>query len=100
MEKQKNINWFKLEIAPQLSNYEIRYRYFEEGDFGSLNEVQVVNKNIGAVIDFWGIGWIGFFVWSKREKIDLLNIVLTNDDMQNSDNVVAQLISIMKNEQD
>ena len=39
MNIHKDINWFKQQIQPKLSTYEVNYRYYEEGDFGSLSQV-------------------------------------------------------------
>lgn len=32
----KDINWFKNEVAPYLTGYEIQYRFYSNGDFGPL----------------------------------------------------------------
>jgi hypothetical protein len=72
----KNIAWFKNEIAPILSNYEIEYKTFEEGDFGSLNQVIFNSDQIGGNIDFWGLNWLGIFLWDYQNEKELLNILL------------------------
>jgi hypothetical protein len=41
---EKNIAWFKNHLAPRLKEYNIEYRFFEEGDFGSLNQVVFNNE--------------------------------------------------------
>ena len=35
----KDLEWFKKEVAPLLVDYEIEYRYYNQGDFGSLNQI-------------------------------------------------------------
>ena len=40
MEVTQNIEWFKQELAPKFKDYEVEYRYYEKGDFGSLNQVE------------------------------------------------------------
>ena len=32
----KDLNWFKQEISPSFGKYEIAYRFYKNGDFGSL----------------------------------------------------------------
>ena len=55
----KDLYWFKIVIAPSLKNYEIKYKFFEKGDFGSLNQVEFNSKKMGGEIDFWSEGWLG-----------------------------------------
>ena len=35
----KDLEWFKKEVAPLLVDYEIEYRYYNQGDFSSLNQI-------------------------------------------------------------
>ncbi|AZB00161.1 hypothetical protein EG359_11230 [Chryseobacterium joostei] len=76
MDKIKNIDWFKNEIANNLKGYELIYKSFEDGDFGSLNQVEFNSEKISGNIDFWGLGWLGIFVWDSIEEQELLNILL------------------------
>jgi hypothetical protein len=48
MEVAKDLFWFKQEIEPQLHNYEVSYRYFKQGDFGSLNQVSFEGRDKGG----------------------------------------------------
>ena len=76
MEEKKDIEWFNRSIAPDLKNFEIKYRFFAEGDFGALNQIEFNSKLVGGNIDFCGLGWLGIFVRDyKNEKI-MLNILL------------------------
>ena len=52
----KDVNWFKDGIEPKLNGFEVKYKYLEEGDFGSLNQIEFNSKKIGGEIDFWGLG--------------------------------------------
>ena len=71
-----DIEWFKEEIFPNFKDYELNYRYFDEGDFGSLNQVEFNSNKIGGNIDFWGLGWLGIFVWDYENENEILNILL------------------------
>jgi len=75
-----DIESFKSELAPLLNEYELKYRFFEEGDFGSLNQVEFNSSKIGGNIDFWGLGWLGIFVWDYRKEEELLNVLLMPDE--------------------
>ena len=53
----KNLNWFKEQIHPELKEYKVDYLYFENGDFGNLERVDFNNEHMGGGIDFWSSGW-------------------------------------------
>jgi hypothetical protein len=72
----KDIEWFKTTVAPKLTAYELKYKFFEEGDFGSLNQVEFNSKKVGGNIDFWGLGWIGVFVWDYEKEEQLINLLI------------------------
>ena len=76
MENTRDLNWFKTEIEPKLTQYEITHRFYAEGDFGSLNQVEFNSDKIGGNVDFWGLGWLGIFVWNYEKEEQLLNILL------------------------
>lgn len=75
----KNITWFKDEISHLLSNYEIKYHFFEDGDFGSLNQVDFNSDRFGGNIDFWGLNWVGIFLWDYQNEKELINVLLEPD---------------------
>jgi hypothetical protein len=76
MGKVRDLNWFKNEMSPNLKEYELVYKFFKKGDFGSLNQVEFNSKKIGGNIDFWGLGWLGIFVWNYETEEEVLNILL------------------------
>lgn len=76
MNDLNDIEWFKIKLSPKFKGYELNYKYFEEGDFGSLNQVEFNSKKIGGNIDFWGLGWLGIFVWDYGEEKQLLNVLI------------------------
>ncbi len=76
MKEVKDIKWFKDELVPKLTGYELSYKFFDEGDFGSLNQVEFNSKKIGGNIDFWGLDWLGIFVWDYEKEEQLLNVLL------------------------
>ena len=77
---KKDIDWFKEEIAPNLSDYELDYKFFEKGDFGSLNQVEFNSDRIGGNVDFWGNSSLGILVWDFKNEKELLNILLNPED--------------------
>lgn len=76
MEVAKDLFWFKQEIEPQLLNYEVSYRHNEQGDFGSLTQVGFEGKDRGRQIDYWGLGWLGIFLYDYEKDVELINIFI------------------------
>lgn len=76
MNTEKNLEWFKEAIAPNLKNYKIEYRFYKEGDFGSLNQVSFDSIEIGGEIDFWGMGWLSINLWDYLKDESMLNVFL------------------------
>lgn len=72
----KDITWFKESIEPSLNEYKIEYKFFEEGDFGSLNQVEFNSNKKGGNIDFWELGWVGIFIWDYINEKEIMNILL------------------------
>jgi hypothetical protein len=70
-----DINWFKSNYAPYFSQYVIEYRFFDKGDFGSLNQVVFNNEHKGGNIDFWENGSLGIQLIEYSTAKDLLNVL-------------------------
>jgi hypothetical protein len=41
-----------------------------------LNQVEGNKKKLGGNIDFWGLGWLGVFVWDYEKEEQLLNLLI------------------------
>ncbi|MBL7789120.1 MAG: hypothetical protein JNL75_04725 [Chitinophagales bacterium] len=76
MLKSFNLDVFKSEYASSFARYELEYKSFKEGDFGSLDQVVFNSNKKGGNIDFWGMDWLGIFVWDYESNEELLNILL------------------------
>lgn len=73
-------DFFKKEILPLLSEYEITYRDFQNGDFGDLEQVIIESKNKGGGIDFWSSGWLGIDLYDYEKDEVLMNILIEADE--------------------
>jgi hypothetical protein len=93
----KDIEWFKKCVEPLLKGYEINYRYFDKGDFGSLNQAEFNSKKIGGNVDFWGLGWLGVFVWNYRTEKQLINILVEPDQEEEKERALVELLEILQN---
>jgi hypothetical protein len=96
MKEVKNMEWFKAELAPKLEGYELSYKFFDEGDFGSLNQVEFNSKKVGGNIDFWGLGWLGVFVWSYETEEQLLNVLLEPHQNEEKEKAFKELKELLK----
>jgi len=76
---KKDIDYYNNYIASYLKAYEIEYKSFDEGDFGSLEQVEFNNDKRGGNIDFWGLGQLGIFIWDYEKEAEILNIFLNPD---------------------
>jgi len=90
-----NIDSFKSELAPRLKEYKLEYRFFDEGDFGSLNQIEFNSSKIGGNIDFWGLGWLGIFVWDYRKEEQLLNVLIKPEEEEEKKIVMNKLILLL-----
>ena len=95
MKIQKDIDWFKKEVEPLLQKYEVKYRYYDQGDFGSLNQASFEAKDKGGQIDYWGLGWLGIFLWDYVEAVILINILLSPDEMHNVNEHLDNLVVLL-----
>lgn len=65
----RDIEWFKKQIVSKLSGYEFEYKFFEEGDFGSLNQVEFNSEKIVVILTFGGwVGWAFMFGAMRRKN--------------------------------
>jgi len=95
MEDAKNIEWFKNNVVSKMKEYELKYKFFEEGDFGSLNQIEFNSRRIGGNVDFWGLGWLGVFVWNYETEEQLLNVLLEPNQKQEQDEALKQLQDLL-----
>ncbi|WP_291598362.1 hypothetical protein [Bacteroides sp.] len=72
----KDINWFKNEVAPYLTGYEIQYRFYSNGDFGPLTQIRFESLKKGGTIEFWGLNWLGIFLYDHDKDDLVLNVLL------------------------
>ena len=91
----KDIEWFKNQIAPTLVNYELQYRFYNEGDFGSLNQVIIESPQRGGGIDFWGSGWLGIDIFDYEKGESLQNILLEPHQIKEKEMACEKLLLLL-----
>lgn len=91
----RDINWFKKEVEPCLKGYEIKYKFFEKGDFGSLNQVEFNAEKQGGEIDFWSTGWLGVHLVDYINGEELLNAFLEPHQEEEKEKTLKRLQELL-----
>ena len=94
MNSEKDLLWFK-SIESNLKGYEIEYKFFEKGDFGSLNQIEFNSESKGGNIDFWSIGWVGIYLVDYSEGTELMNLLLEPTEKERINVSLEKLISLL-----
>lgn len=94
MNSEKDLLWFK-SIASNLQGYEIEYKFFEEGDFGSLNQIEFNSESKGGNIDFWSTGWVGIHLVDYIEGNELMNLLLEPTEKERINENLEKLINLL-----
>jgi hypothetical protein len=86
-----NFNWYKKEVEPYMKDYEIKYRFFEKGDFGALNQLEFNTKERGGEIDFWSTGWLRIHFVDYIKGEEQINIFLEPYQEEEQKNALKRL---------
>ncbi|GLU51193.1 hypothetical protein Dfri01_06540 [Dyadobacter frigoris] len=92
----KDVNWFKKEVEPGLKGYEVKYKFFEKGDFGSLNQVEFNSESQGGEIDFWSTGWLGIHLVDYEKGEELLKGFLDPHQEKEKEQILKKLQELLK----
>jgi len=91
----KNIDWFKDNLSKKFDNYELTYKYLEEGDFGTLNQVEFNSERIDGAIDFWSQGWIGIYAWDNKGEKELINVLSEPEEKDKAEKAFNDLLEVI-----
>jgi hypothetical protein len=87
----RDLSWFKSVMEPKLKDYEVQYRFFEEGDFGALNQVEFNSEKMGGEIDFWSSGWVSIHLVDYVKSNELINVFLKPEQYSDRQKYFAEL---------
>lgn len=90
-----NLNWFKEKMEPFLKGYEIKYKFFEKGDFGSLNQVEFNTEKNGGEIDFWSTGWLSIHFVDYVKGEEQINDFLEPHQEEEKENAFKKLQALL-----
>lgn len=91
-----SIDFFKTQIAPRLTGYEIRYSFYTNGDFGDLARVEFEKEDMLATVDFWSQGWMSLDVYSSALDNQLINLLLSPDESEAQKAAMHKLIKVLE----
>jgi hypothetical protein len=95
MSNEKNLTWFKETVAPKLGSYEIDYKFFEKGDFGSLNQIEFNNDLKGGNIDFWSSGWVGIHLVDYVTGDECMNVLIEPNEKERINSYLEKLLELL-----
>lgn len=93
---RKDIDWFKETVAPSLQGFKIDYFFFENGDFGDLNRVEIEGNGKGGNIDFWEKDWIEIHLYDYNKDEELIHSLLEPTQDKERDELLVKFESLLK----
>ncbi|MDF7660671.1 hypothetical protein PUG81_17045 [Erwiniaceae bacterium L1_54_6] len=75
-----NMDFFRNELAPLLSRYEIKYSNFSNGALGDLERVEFEGEGKVGTIDFWSSDWLGIDVFDLNLNDQTINVLLNPEE--------------------
>ena len=95
MKEKENLSWFKTNINPFLKGYDVKNRFYKDGDFGSLDQIEFNSPDKGGNLDLWGSGWIGIFLYDYKKQIEIINVLLKPDQIEEQKKLLDKLKSFL-----
>ncbi len=92
----KDINWFKKNVECNSSEFEFKYSFFENGDFGNLNRVEFEGKGKGGNIDFWDEGWMEIHMYDYSKDKEILHVLLEPNQEFEKDRAIEIIKNILQ----
>lgn len=74
-----NSLWFKENVAPKMTNFNIQYRLFPNGDFGALDEVNFESEKFSGTINYWGNGFLGLTLFDNIIDDTVINVLIDSN---------------------
>ena len=91
MSTPKSEKWLRDFASQHLTRFETDFRFFEEGDFGSLHQLEFNNDGSGGEIELWSSGWFRIHYVNYIQEVELINAFVGPDD-ERQDQLIAELI--------
>ncbi|MCO6527152.1 MULTISPECIES: hypothetical protein [Snodgrassella] len=93
-----NIDCIKKIIIPKLKNYKLTYNSFPNGDFGSLERINIEGINKVAGIDIWSKGWLNIDIYDLVLDEQVMNVLLGPEEIKEKEDAIVKLLGILLDE--
>lgn len=94
----KDFDKIKELILPYLPSYDVSYRHYPNGDFGTLDQIIFDFPSGGGGIDIWGSGYLGIdFVNYISGEQEICIMIESNEENQ-KESELKRLITFLKSE--
>lgn len=90
-----SVNWFDERLKSLLVGCNFDYSSFPNGDFGSLERVEVEGGGKLATVDVWSEGWVGFDIYDCVLDEQVMNVLLSPDEKDAIPETVEKFVRIM-----
>ncbi|HEX2900392.1 MAG TPA: hypothetical protein VHS96_11795, partial [Bacteroidia bacterium] len=90
-----NSKWFRENLEGALIGYVFNYRRFPNGDFGSLDEVELENERYQGSIDYWESGHLGIHLWDIQKEEDAMNVMLAPNQPSDKEAAITTLVQLL-----
>ena len=90
-----DVSQFDEKIRPLLDDYFLERTWFADGDFGSLDRIELEGCNKLATIDFWSEGWISIDVYDCLDEEQVMNVLLSPDKVDLVPDEFKKLLAVL-----
>ena len=90
-----DVTWFNSVVASCLHGFALNYRYFEQGDFGALHQVEFNSAHKGGCFDFWGMDWLGIYLVDYGQERELFNRLLTDAEEHEKQHAIDTFLALL-----
>lgn len=91
-----DMTWFKDRFIRLVRDgYKFEYTFFENGDFGDLERVELEGNEKGGNIDFWSSGWLNIHLVDYKIESELLNVLLEPHQEKEKEKAFEKLQSLL-----
>lgn len=89
------LDWFKENISSQLKDSELKFSFFEKGEFGDLNRVEFEYEGKGGTVDFWEKDWVEVHLYDYGDDKELIHVLLDPSQESEREEILMQLKNLL-----
>lgn len=82
------------DVKPFLKGCSFEFSTFSEGQFGSIERVELEKIGKIGTIDFWSEGWVGIDVYDRLKGEQVINLLISPEESGELERAFLVLIDI------